>query len=252
MSSVLSLDDYSIFRQEFSPVSQVDKSVGANIGKVWKELLSQNDETVQKVTGFVSRGSNIYALVGSTYNDEFNVIDWVSSRLSFKPKVPLTALNYKLVFGEGVLPRSIEEVLSEIRSVKSVNEPSSFNNLGVPTSSDTGTSYGDYSGGATSIISDDYISLSFNGESLDVFDEGEEYTVGRSSSSNLIVAIKGVSRSHLKVKYDEGVFQVYDLGSTNGTRVNGRKITPNAWTPVPDGSTLKIGRATLKVNKMED
>ena len=114
MSTVLSVADYNQLSNEFSVISSIDKSMGANIGAVWRDVLSLGDDTSSKVKGFLSRGENVYALVSDRYEDSFNLIEWVSQRLSFRPKVAVNALNYSLVFGKGVLPRSSEEVLSEI------------------------------------------------------------------------------------------------------------------------------------------
>ena len=123
MSTVLSVADYNQLSNEFSVISSIDKSMGANIGAVWRDVLSLGDDTSSKVKGFLSRGENVYALVSDRYEDSFNLIEWVSQRLSFRPKVAVNALNYSLVFGKGVLPRSSEEVLSEIRSEGYLQEP---------------------------------------------------------------------------------------------------------------------------------
>ena len=245
MSFVLGVEEYSQYRNEFTPVSSVDKSIGANIGAVWRELLAKNDEDVFKVSGFVARGSNIYALVSSSYEDSFNHISWVSKKLSFEPKVAITPFNYSLIFGEGKLPRSIDEVLEEIRSVRSASPVSVPSGIGVSDSYDDEF-------GATTVLSEDYINISGGEFSFDIFDEGEEYSIGRGSDSSLRVVARGVSRSHLRVRYREGEFQIYDLGSTNGTRVNGVRVPIETWFNVSDGSTIKIGKVALKVRKMEE
>lgn len=243
IGSVLSIQDYKSFQDEFTQVETVDKSVGANIGAVWRELLSLHDETVFKVSGFVARGSNIYALVSDTYEDTFNVIKWVSEKLSFRPKMSISPFNYQLIFGEGSLPRSIEEVLDEIRSVRG-NRPVS------PVVESVGDYVDDF--GATTVLSDEYMNLSGSGFSFDVFDEGDEYTIGRGSHVDFRVVSTGVSRNHCKLRYLDGIFQVFDLGSTNGTRVNGTKIPSHTWFTVSDRSTLKVGKVSLSVNRMED
>jgi putative FHA domain protein len=245
MSFVLGIEEYNQYRNEFTPVNSVDKSIGANIGAVWRELLAKNDEDVFKVSGFVARGSNIYALVSSSYEDSFNLISWVSKKLSFEPKVAITPFNYSLIFGEGKLPRSIDEVLEEIRSVRSASPVSVPNCIG-------GSDSYDDEFGATTVLSEDYINISGGEFSFDIFDEGEEYSIGRGSEASLRVVARGVSRSHLRVRYREGEFQIYDLGSTNGTRVNGVRVPTETWFTVSDGSTIKIGKVALKVRKMEE
>jgi pSer/pThr/pTyr-binding forkhead associated (FHA) protein len=54
-----------------------------------------------------------------------------------------------------------------------------------------------------------------------------------------------VSRRHVRVRVvDEGV-EVEDLGSSNGTRVDGRRIT--SATVVEDGAAIKVGQTSLRV-----
>ncbi|MDR1347191.1 MAG: FHA domain-containing protein [Prevotellaceae bacterium] len=51
-------------------------------------------------------------------------------------------------------------------------------------------------------------------------------TFGRSSQNNVIVSDSSVSRVHCQiVQYDNGNFSIIDFGSTNGTFINGRRIT---------------------------
>ena len=38
-----------------------------------------------------------------------------------------------------------------------------------------------------------------------------------------------------------------DLGSTNGTKVNGKRIKPRSWTVLGEKDTLKIGRVIFKI-----
>lgn len=59
----------------------------------------------------------------------------------------------------------------------------------------------------------------------------------------------GVSRRHCRIFRQGDQFFVEDLGSTNGTRLNGQVIPPNQPYPLPDGATLELGllRLTFKV-----
>ena len=234
MSTVLSVADYNQFSNEFSVISSIDKSMGANIGAVWRDVLSLGDDTSSKVKGFLSRGENVYALVSEGYEDSFNLIEWVSQRLSFRPKVAVNALNYSLVFGKGVLPRSSEEVLSEIRSVRGVS-PRSYAPVG-----------------ATSVLSDDFFVLHAAGISFEVYDEGDEYTLGRSPECDFVISDGGVSATHCKLRNQDGVLQIFDLGSTNGIRLNKKRIRSHEWVVLREGDSVKIGRITLKVSLEEE
>src|SRR5687767_5396089 len=55
--------------------------------------------------------------------------------------------------------------------------------------------------------------------------ERAETTLGRSVDAGLQVEDDGISRKHCKVTVGaSGVYQLLDLGSTNGTYVNGTRI----------------------------
>jgi hypothetical protein len=56
----------------------------------------------------------------------------------------------------------------------------------------------------------------------------------------------GVSHRHLKfIKQPDGSFSVLELGSSNGTEINGAVLEPGINTPVKDGDNLAIGIWTL-------
>jgi hypothetical protein len=61
----------------------------------------------------------------------------------------------------------------------------------------------------------------------------------------------GVSRRHCRLTFQGGQFFVEDLGSTNGTKVNGQVIPPNQPCPIKDGDILELGllRLTFKVRQ---
>jgi hypothetical protein len=57
----------------------------------------------------------------------------------------------------------------------------------------------------------------------------------------------GVSRLHLTIRYDESdnVLKVYDLGSTNGTFINARKLHPREVRVLRNGDDIKLGRLIM-------
>jgi len=57
-----------------------------------------------------------------------------------------------------------------------------------------------------------------------VLQEGATATIGRSSSNDIHIPEQHVSRQHAVISYREGIFMVNDLGSANGTFVNGMKV----------------------------
>ena len=72
-------------------------------------------------------------------------------------------------------------------------------------------------------------------ERREVFDR-TEVSVGRVQGNELMLPKGNVSKHHARLLYRDGRFIVTDLKSTNGSHVNGRKITQA--TIVRDGDKL--------------
>lgn len=66
----------------------------------------------------------------------------------------------------------------------------------------------------------------------------EGLTVGRHPSSCLCLPRKAVSSRHAVLEYREGRWRVRDLGSRNGTSVDGRRI--HTWEPLREGAALRF------------
>ncbi len=71
------------------------------------------------------------------------------------------------------------------------------------------------------------------------------HTVGRSAEADIIIDDPYASDFHARVSAQDGQTRVEDLGSTNGTYVNGRRIT--APTGIAKGDTVQIGKTMLEV-----
>ena len=55
--------------------------------------------------------------------------------------------------------------------------------------------------------------------------DGPRATIGRSKSAECVLADPNVSRRHAELRRSEtGDWQIVDLGSTNGVKVNGRRV----------------------------
>ncbi len=67
--------------------------------------------------------------------------------------------------------------------------------------------------------------------------------VGRGSSAGLILDADSVSRKHARIERFGGGHKIVDLGSTNGTYVNGVRIKEQI---LKDGDRIVIGKALLK------
>ena len=72
-------------------------------------------------------------------------------------------------------------------------------------------------------------------------------TIGRSSGSGLQIKDDYTSNNHAKIVRWRDQWVVQDLGSTNGTFVEGRRITES--TPVRVGSSVRIGTTTFELRR---
>ncbi|CAH0278939.1 Oxoglutarate dehydrogenase inhibitor [Arthrobacter sp. Bi83] len=80
--------------------------------------------------------------------------------------------------------------------------------------------------------------------------DGQRYSLnapsivlGRSSEADILVDDTGVSRRHLEIQTAGGTTTAVDLGSTNGSYVNGHKVAGSM--ELTDGSTITMGRTKI-------
>ena len=74
---------------------------------------------------------------------------------------------------------------------------------------------------------------------------GEKILIGRSPDCALVIPETRVSRQHAEFFGRNGQAWIRDLGSANGTLVNGRKISPEA--EVKPGQEIRVGSRILKI-----
>jgi hypothetical protein len=80
------------------------------------------------------------------------------------------------------------------------------------------------------------------GESRRVMIENFPFRIGRAETADLRVESVEVSREHAEIVERNGMWLVRDLGSTNGTQVNGKPIKE---TLLSDGDILKVAQSEL-------
>jgi pSer/pThr/pTyr-binding forkhead associated (FHA) protein len=76
--------------------------------------------------------------------------------------------------------------------------------------------------------------------------EVEDVTVlGRSSEADVLLDDPYASEFHMRLVAGENGMVLHDLGSTNGTYINGRRVT--APTTLRRGDTIQVGKTVMEV-----
>ena len=107
-------------------------------------------------------------------------------------------------------------------------------------------------------LSDTLISLKImDGGTIIPLEGGLEFTLGRVSGNQPILPDidltpyrayeGGVSRLHATIKIEKQAVTVTDLGSANGTRVNGRKLAAHTQQSIKNEDILTLGKFKIQV-----
>ena len=72
-------------------------------------------------------------------------------------------------------------------------------------------------------------------------------TVGAHGENEIVLNDKLVSGRHARLRWDGARWLIEDLGSTNGTFVDGQRCAAHREHPVPSGATLEIGDTVLQL-----
>ena len=72
---------------------------------------------------------------------------------------------------------------------------------------------------------------------------GQGAVIGRSRDCDVVLDDANVSRRHIEVRPSGGSWVVHDLGSTNGVRVNGRRV--ESAQSLRPGDRIELGRSRL-------
>jgi two-component system cell cycle response regulator len=74
----------------------------------------------------------------------------------------------------------------------------------------------------------------------------DEMTIGRDPSADLCVADQSISRKHARVIRTEHGVTLEDLGSSNGTSVNGKRLEPGNVVTLAKEDLVKLGNSIVK------
>ena len=89
---------------------------------------------------------------------------------------------------------------------------------------------------------------------VDGLNPGKEYffdqnaTVGRVENNDIVLVEPGISRNHARVLDDYGVYMLEDLGSANGTRLNGEGL--NGSEVLRDGDYITLSQTTMQFSQL--
>ena len=72
---------------------------------------------------------------------------------------------------------------------------------------------------------------------------GQVTTIGRATTNRLVIPDEICSRNHCEVFFDCGIWKLRDLGSRNGTRVNGEPISGDVQ--LSEGRQFQIGNTIV-------
>lgn len=75
----------------------------------------------------------------------------------------------------------------------------------------------------------------------------QELVFGRNGQADEVIADGTVSGRHMVMTYDGEEVYVVDIGSTNGTKLNGSAIVPREPHKLADGDELLVGKTLLKL-----
>ena len=80
-----------------------------------------------------------------------------------------------------------------------------------------------------------------------------QITIGRDPDrSDYVIDNQSISRSHAKLTMSPDGFQIIDLGSTNGTFVDGSRVEPGAPNPLANGARLTLGQKEFRFEQTSD
>ncbi len=84
-----------------------------------------------------------------------------------------------------------------------------------------------------------------NSDDVRIVEFSDKATLGRRSTNSVVISDNAVSGEHCRLTYSDGKVLVEDMGSTNGTILNGEKITVSE---IKNGDVLILGKTKYKIS----
>src|SRR5262245_63433287 len=76
--------------------------------------------------------------------------------------------------------------------------------------------------------------------------------LGRQPDSPIYLESLAVSRQHARISCHDGTYYIEDLGSSNGTYLNGKPIAPRSPQTLTEQDTLQVGPYVLALRRDTD
>jgi len=93
------------------------------------------------------------------------------------------------------------------------------------------------------------INIYFKQQLVGIFDEDINIVkVGRDFENNIVLQDSKTSRNHLIIIKQDNMYKLRDLGSTNGTFINGKKIKPGVFYNINPTDIIKAGDTILRID----
>jgi hypothetical protein len=80
---------------------------------------------------------------------------------------------------------------------------------------------------------------------------GKPVIIGRQPDCQVIINDTNVSRRHAELRVENGQINVRDLGSLNGTKVNGRGVPPDKGSVAMIGDEITVGSAHFTITESD-
>jgi hypothetical protein len=83
-----------------------------------------------------------------------------------------------------------------------------------------------------------YLESEFSGERI--YLEKFPFIIGKLKNGDYVLESPKISRVHARFDYDDGCYYIEDMGSTNGTHINGEQLYAHERKPVPDRARISL------------
>lgn len=77
-------------------------------------------------------------------------------------------------------------------------------------------------------------------------------SIGQGRQNDIVVEDDSVSKTHARLEFEDGGWRLIDLGSTNGTFVEGVRLAPEVPTPIEYGASIRFGAVRMHFRPVAD